>query len=486
MTRLWESDAASAVASGDLDAGADAGETFAAEGNRTATSQMNIRDDNGAALDATFSVEELGGTLILTYESRGPGRNTQYNAGLETLLRRLADQSVVIADIRIASRDSAQLSAPERRVNADGYSFPIALDTLDVPAFRRALGAAQARTARGPDAATGGNPTKRIEIDLIVPAGTAKSAAAIGEKLAGLRTARNYWALCANPRRYRIGDAVRELEIDFWTTAGRKIEAGDRVLIWQTLDATKRRGIVALGEVIGEATVRDDRENPYWVAASDAEQTLERVPVKYQRTHRLPLWLGTPGLAFLETLSVANAKGGTVFRVRPEQFQEVVDAAGGWEASSPEADDTDALIRGTQTTHQGRLIDPVARRVVERHAMDRAIAHFKATWPEVFDVSSRASFDLLCRNGDQELRVEVKGTTTAGATIVLTRNEVEHVRNPVHRVALFVTSEIVLDRTQEPVVASGGRDRVIEPWRLDESQLRPLSYECRLDAAGTK
>ena len=55
--------------------------------------------------------------------------------------------------------------------------------------------------------------------------------------------------------------------------------------------------------------------------------------------------------------------------------------------------------------------------------------------------------------------------------------------DPAHQVALFVTSEIVLDRTPNPPVASGGRDVIVEPWNLKEGQLKPLSYECRVDTA---
>lgn len=74
----------------------------------------------------------------------------------------------------------------------------------------------------------------------------------------------NYWALAANPKDYRIEDAISNLDIDFWTTAGSKIQIGDSVLIWKTIGGSKKRGIVALGEVISNPQMMSDEQNPYW------------------------------------------------------------------------------------------------------------------------------------------------------------------------------------------------------------------------------
>jgi hypothetical protein len=62
--------------------------------------------------------------------------------------------------------------------------------------------------------------------------------------------------------------------------------------------------------------------------------------------------------------------------------------------------------------------------------------------------------------------VEVIGTTSTAETIVLTRNEVSHARKMASRVALFITCEVELDQTQEPPVANGGRDVILDPWDL--------------------
>lgn len=108
--------------------------------------------------------------------------------------------------------------------------------------------------------------------------------------------------------------------------------------------------------------------------------------------------------------------------------------------------------------------------------MDMAKRHYSDRWPEVTDVSLTKPFDLLCRHGDRELRVEVKGTTSLGLSVLLTANEVQHARENNGRVALFVVSEIILASGR----CSGGIVHVIEPWDIREDKVEPLAFECRL------
>ena len=85
-------------------------------------------------------------------------------------------------------------------------------------------------------------------------------------------------------------------------------------------------------------------------------------------------------------------------------------------------------VRPRPRAGQGRSMDPAVRRVIEQYAMHRAIAYFSSRWARVQDVSSRACFDLLCTDGSREMRVEVKGTTSAGVTVLMTKNEVNNAR----------------------------------------------------------
>lgn len=124
--------------------------------------------------------------------------------------------------------------------------------------------------------------------------------------------------------------------------------------------------------------------------------------------------------------------------------------------------------------------DAAARKAVEMRAMDVAIADLRAEWDHVADVSAIESFDVLCRSGDAELRVEVKGTTSDGATIVLTRNEVLHARAHHPHVALYVIAKIDLRLKDGIPVAEGGVLTRRRPWNVVDFELVPLSFQCRL------
>lgn len=117
----------------------------------------------------------------------------------------------------------------------------------------------------------------------------------------------------------------------------------------------------------------------------------------------------------LENLSVARARGGTVFRVTPEQWSQVEAAAGGWDDRWWHAHDTVPVIgRLGRSRGQGRGLTAVERKVVEDYAMRRAIDYFRARQIPHRDVSAHESYDLHCDYADRAVFVEVKGTTSLG------------------------------------------------------------------------
>jgi hypothetical protein len=288
------------------------------------------------------------------------------------------------------------------------------------------------------------------------------------------------WAFCANPNRYRIQEALSELQIDWWSVPRGDVRAGDKAIIWQTLDSRGRRGVVGIAEVTGDPEERADGQNPYWVDAADAQVVGLRVPVRYLEVDRLPLWLGDSRAAFLSEFSVARARGGTVFHVTDGQWDQL-QAVVGLEAVSPEALEAERLLRhGTRTRGgQGFGLSAEERSAVETFAMAQAERYLEGSWDDVDDVSDRSSFDLLCTRGSDKLRVEVKGTTSPGEQIILTRNEVLQARESGY--ALFVVSDITLKRDGSgPPVASGGTCRYFEPWSPGEGTLQPIAYKCQV------
>jgi hypothetical protein len=120
----------------------------------------------------------------------------------------------------------------------------------------------------------------------------------------------------ANPRVYRIEDALLNLDEGTWTTKGRNVAAGDRVLIWKAKGADADRGVVALGEVLTDPIPMpsgDDGESYIDPAVGQAIE--DRVVVRFVRAPNLPLWLDGLFDAVLRDLSVSRAAGGTIFRV---------------------------------------------------------------------------------------------------------------------------------------------------------------------------
>lgn len=158
----------------------------------------------------------------------------------------------------------------------------------------------------------------------------------------------------------------------------------------------------------------------------------------------------------------------------------------GWEAVSAALDHLEAarapddhraidrLVRGRESQEQDeapRMSDAARRRAVERHAVDIASQHLEARGYDVEDVGDHASFDLLCHREGERLDVEVKGTTTAGEAVILTRNEVEHARTAT--TSLIVVDSIVL---HEDGSTSGGTLRRIDEWVPEDDDLTATVY----------
>jgi hypothetical protein len=72
--------------------------------------------------------------------------------------------------------------------------------------------------------------------------------------------------------------------------------------------------------------------------------------------------------------------------------------------------------------------------------------------------------------------VEVKGTTTNGAEVILTLNEVKHA-HAYPCTALFILSNIIIERSENgTVTAVGGDKHVFDPWLIDGGTLIPLGF----------
>lgn len=138
---------------------------------------------------------------------------------------------------------------------------------------------------------------------------------------------RHYWAFQANPEKYDILKAVESLELDTWLTKRSDVRIGDRALIWKSLGRTKERGIVAFAEVLTDPLMTESGSE-FWIGAPQDNSEL-RVQIRYVRLPHGAIWANPVTEPILSKLSVSGSQG-TVFKIPPELWEEVVNLAGGW------------------------------------------------------------------------------------------------------------------------------------------------------------
>ncbi|MFD7403023.1 MrcB family domain-containing protein [Streptomyces sp. NPDC059866] len=137
---------------------------------------------------------------------------------------------------------------------------------------------------------------------------------------------------------------------------------------------------------------------------------------------------------------------------------------------------TTANRRSARRAGQGFLLTAAERSAIEKRSVLLATEHFEAQGWSVKDVGATKSYDLLLSRGDERLHAEVKGTTSEGTQVILTRAEVERQRELAPHNALVVVHSIQLDRTMQPPAATGGTLHCISPWTIEEDSLTVISY----------
>jgi MrcB-like, N-terminal domain/Domain of unknown function (DUF3883) len=150
-------------------------------------------------------------------------------------------------------------------------------------------------------------------------------------------------------------------------------------------------------------------------------------------------------------------------------------------APPPEVIEVETAASGKRPRHstaQGFGLSTAERVAVELHAMSLAKAHLQMLGWRVRDVSATHSYDFECAQGGKKMIVEVKGTTSTGDEIVVTRNEVETQRARHPNNALIVVHSVNLVRSPSPPKASGGELFMRSPWQIEETELRPIAFRC--------
>ena len=130
--------------------------------------------------------------------------------------------------------------------------------------------------------------------------------------------------------------------------------------------------------------------------------------------------------------------------------------------------------RRSSSSGKGFIVDPECRKAVEKYAVEKAAAYFRARgFTDISEVGK--PYDLHCRkpNGER-LFVEVKGTTTDGGVMILTANEVACAHE--NSMALYLLHDISVKKETDRFALSGGLEVVQWPWQIDRARLKPLAY----------
>lgn len=126
---------------------------------------------------------------------------------------------------------------------------------------------------------------------------------------------------------------------------------------------------------------------------------------------------------------------------------------------------------------QGFLVSQTVRKCVEEYAVRWAARYYESLGWSVTDVGAVESYDLRCQREQEELHVEVKGTTTVGESVILTPNEVAHASEQQPRMELFLVARVtVLQPDDDHPQATGGVAYVRRAWAPEPEQLAPLGY----------
>jgi Domain of unknown function (DUF3883) len=265
-----------------------------------------------------------------------------------------------------------------------------------------------------------------------------------------------------------------------WSTGSTKrgVSIGDRVFMLQ--QGNRGRGIIASGTILGKI-----RQIPHWDPnrpgkfANTVDIGWERVVPIGNALRKDVLTQQLPSQDWSPRRSGVFVKDELV-----DQLEEMWSnhLAGIDQNGSPAVSDAIAAVESVSNPRRkfGRRFTAVENAAIEERAVLVTREHFENELGyETEDVGAYVSYDVRASKGQEVVKVEVKGTTTDGAKVILTRNEVnlhrlEHPNN-----ALAVVRNITLGRSGEQPIASGGELVLVMPWEIDEGGLIPIAYDYR-------
>jgi len=138
-------------------------------------------------------------------------------------------------------------------------------------------------------------------------------------------------------------------------------------------------------------------------------------------------------------------------------------------------DNADMTGRG-----QGFISDSRAKKEIEKLAMDKAIIYLRRNkYVNIEDVSDANCYDYKCEKKNKRYRVEVKGTTTNGKSVLLTRSEVKSASQA--RTILYILHSVSVKKKGKTYKAFGGQENILNPFRIIEANLEATAYSYKID-----
>jgi hypothetical protein len=144
------------------------------------------------------------------------------------------------------------------------------------------------------------------------------------------------------------------------------------------------------------------------------------------------------------------------------------------EQTARDLPEKEASIAYVIASGQG-FASPAELKAIEKYSMDYAISYFINEGYTVKDVSADKSYDLEISNNGEYLFVEVKGTKSEGAEVILTRNEVRWAKDHEQNMILFIVHSI---NSKESYSTHSKQNitKIGSPWHIDDHDLSPICY----------
>jgi Holliday junction resolvase len=117
--------------------------------------------------------------------------------------------------------------------------------------------------------------------------------------------------------------------------------------------------------------------------------------------------------------------------------------------------------------------------------MELALNYLRSIpWRNIRDTSASKPYDYVADSPNGRIYIEVKGTTSSGESINLTKNEVAHFTEHAPNTALVLISNIKLIGLR-PVTNSGSLTFIC-PWNINSDDLTAVQYRYEITPASRR